>query len=54
MGLDFIKEQIDWVDNWTLKLISDIDDLGVIDSLGTSINWEIGHLIISKYFLTIR
>jgi len=56
MKLEFIKEQINWVDNYTSNLINDIDerDLGVVDNLSTSLNWEIGHIIISKYFHSLQ
>ncbi len=56
MKLEIIKEQIDWVDNWTFNLISDIDenDCGIVEVLNTSINWEIGHIIISKYFHSVQ
>ena len=56
MKLNFIKEQILWVDHWTSKLVSDIDeaDFGIVKSLDTSINWELGHIIISKYFHSIQ
>lgn len=52
----FIKEQIDWVDNWTSNLISDVEetDYGIVESLGTSINWQVGHIIISKYFHSLH
>jgi|GEM_PF-1225666 len=52
MKLEFIKEQIDWVNNWTSRMISDMDeqDCGLIDQLDTSINWQTGHIIISNYF----
>lgn len=56
MKLEFIKEQIEWVDNWTSNLISDIDetDCGIVENLDTSINWQIGHIIISKYFHSVQ
>ncbi len=56
MKLEFIKKEIEWVDNWTSNLISDIDenDYGIVENLNTSINWEIGHLIVSKYFHSIQ
>ena len=56
MKLKFIKEQIDYVDNWTSNLIADIDEIncGIVENLDTSINWQIGHLIVSKYFHSIQ
>lgn len=56
MKLNFIKEQTEWVNNWTSKLINDIDekDFGIVPTLGTSVNWEVGHIIISKYFHAIQ
>lgn len=56
MKLDFLKEQTQWVNDWTLKLISGIDekDFRIVHSLKTSINWEVGHLIISKYFHAVQ
>lgn len=56
MKLQFIKEQINWVNNWTKNLITNIDEsqFGVVDSLGTSINWQIGHLLVSNYFHSIH
>ncbi|MEE9430723.1 MAG: DinB family protein [Melioribacteraceae bacterium] len=56
MKLAFIKEQIEWVDSWTTNLISDLNekDFGIVPTLGTSINWQVGHLTISKYFHSIQ
>ena len=56
MKLKFIKEQIEWVDAWTSNLIKDVreDELRLVDALGTSLNWQIGHILISKYFHSIQ
>ena len=56
MKLEFIKEQTDWVDKWTTGLISNLSetDWEVFPSLKTSLNWEVGHIIISKYFHCVQ
>ena len=56
MKLEFIKEQINWIDNQTNNLIADIDDsnYGIVENLNTSINWQIGHIIMSKYFHSVQ
>lgn len=50
--LDFIIEQTKWVDQWTLNQIKDLDaeTWEVVPALKTSVNWQVGHIIISKYF----
>ena len=53
MQLDDIKNQLIWTDNWTLNLIEEIkeDQMMLIpEGIGTNINWQMGHIIISKYF----
>ena len=56
MRLAFIKEQIIWVDKWTNNLVKNKveEDFNVIESMGTSLNWQIGHIIVSKYFHAIQ
>lgn len=56
MKLDFIKEQIKWVDRWTSNLVADIDEsnCGIVENLNSSINWQIGHIIVSKYFHSVQ
>ncbi|UKN02958.1 hypothetical protein K6119_05445 [Paracrocinitomix mangrovi] len=53
--LDFLKEQYEWTDNWTKSILSDVEEVewGYNERAGTSINWLVGHMIISKYFHSI-
>ena len=48
-----IKEQILWVDKWTINMVINIQDNlwnetpAIIES---NINWQMGHILVSKYF----
>ncbi len=52
----FIREQFDWVDNWTIGLLEKHNEKHweMIPALSTSMNWQVGHIIISKYFHAVQ
>lgn len=56
MKLPFIKDQMQWVDQWTDGLLADLSEKegSYLDLVGSSINWQVGHLIISRYYHSIQ
>ena len=56
MKLEFIREQTEWVDKYTESLVKDLgeNECGVVKFLETGINWQIGHIVVSKHFHSIQ
>ncbi|MGD1844919.1 MAG: DinB family protein [Salibacteraceae bacterium] len=52
MKIDFIQSQIRSSDRWIDYVLSDLkpEEWELVTAVNSSINWQIGHLILSKYF----
>lgn len=54
--IDFIKTETAFADRWVQRLIDSFDPSQWLETppvLKTNVNWQLGHLLVSKYFHSI-